>query len=463
MSKDSKGRAIGVGRQDWEIRDSAEEEGIPLYDGITITDNARSAAFDAQERKGWKQVTDLVATGQFRGIAVFDADRAARDGWIGESLIKLVRDLGLKGFTVWSPVRSFDLSTRAGVSAWRRAIDAAEEEVLIIRRRTKIALKHRAMSGQLTNGQKRAFGFLDRTTNTHEPNEAIAIEEASADLVEGEATVPAIVDRWAEAGIVTINDLPFNYPRVRDVLLRPINAGIIVASGAERGRLPGRSIIAEDLYREVTAFFSSLGPGRPPSREYLLSRLSILRCADCKSRMHGYRNTAKSKLTYICSYNSSAPKRQGCRRSILMTGVDEEVKAKTLAWWSDPRRAQRDHLYIAQREAKDKKLLDKISLIEDRIVALTTRLSLPPEKYEEAVVSLTRQKDRLSAQLSSAATPAVLERVTHERAVKMWNSSLQNRREMIKAAIRTIYVSRHERPEGEVMSFQAERLSWEFW
>ncbi|WP_159944067.1 MULTISPECIES: recombinase family protein [unclassified Nocardiopsis] len=464
-SKPSKRRkVVSVETQDFFIRDHCEEAGELLYDGPTIVDPDMGAAFDAEDRPGWLRVMKLLETCQYGGIAVRDADRAARDGWIGEQVIRLVRQRNLKGFRVVSPIVTYDLSTQEGASEFRKAIDDAEKEVDRIRRRTAQALRHKAMVGEPTSGQRRVFGWLDKPNGVHEPSEAAAILQASLQVVsEPDFSMADLVDEWADQGIVTINGLPFTHSKIKEILLRPSNAGAITASGSERGHLPGEPIVSNELYREVVAYFAANNRGRPPSQQYLMNRLNILRCSRCKSRMSGGKPHSKAKLAYICTHNSSAHKRRGCKRSVQMAGVDAFVAEKTLAWWKDPQRAVRDHLYVLQTSPEERRLRTQIDMVDERLVSLTTKLDLPTERYEYAVQVLQDRKAKLSAKLAELQKPAKIKEVTSAHVDRLWNSSWESQRKMIKAAIRTIWVDAHVPRKGVRRSFQPERLRVEYW
>jgi DNA invertase Pin-like site-specific DNA recombinase len=455
-------KVISVETQDFFIRDHAEEHNLPLYDGPPIVDKDKGAAPDAKERPGWKRVMELVATCRYGGIIVRDADRAARDGWISEQLIRLVREKNLKGFRVVSPVVTYDLSTQEGVSDFRRRIDEAEKEVYLIRRRTAMTLKHKALMGETTSGQKRVFGWLDKPNNVHEPTEAEAIDTASRMLLFEDAEVIDILDVWEKHGILTIHGLPFDNGKLRSVLCRPSNAGIITAGDREVGRMPGKPIVEEDVYRAVVAHFATITRGRKPFRTFLLSRLDVLKCDDCDSRMGG-EGPDKGYAAYRCSHKKSARRRQGCGQRVDMDHVDALVKAKTIAWWSDPARAVHDHEVLVPVDPEAQKLHEQLNAIEDRIQLLLTKLDLSPNRFDVSMEALARMRDNLIVRLGALPEAPVLEKVTRERAVKMWGEGPKVRREMIKAAIREIRVKPAELTQGRRRVFNPDRLVWKFW
>ncbi|MEV6817789.1 recombinase family protein [Nocardiopsis dassonvillei] len=465
-SKPRKGKRkrISVEEQDFEIRDHCEEAGETLYDGPTIVDRDHGAAYDAEEREGWKLIMQMVETGQYGGIAVRDADRAARDGWISEQLIHLVRRKGLKGFRVVSAVVSYDLSTQRGVSDFRAAIDAAERELMLIRSRTAVALKQKAIAGEVTGGTRRIFGWIDKYEGVKEDSEAAALADAHKRILEdSEFQMADLVNEWADEGIVTVNGLPFTHEKLKDALLRPSNAGLITAGGKVRGRMPGEPIVDEETHHAVVAHFASVTRGRPPRNQetFLLSRLDIIRCPDCKSRMHGGRNAGQP--VYICSYNSEAPKRRGCRRSIQAAGTDAVVTEKVLEWWKDPARASRDHLFILKTSEEQEKLLRQIDMLDARIEALTLKFDLPADRYTRALDTLASRREGLAKSLEALRTPVARASVTSDYVDRLWNSSHKDRQKMTKAAIRSIHVSKYVRPKGPVVTFQPSRLSFEYW
>lgn len=441
-------QTIGVDRQWKIIQLHAEDERLPLRPDGPIMDNDRSAMFDAAPRPGWDEVMALITTGRYGGVIVFDADRAARDGWMGEQVIKLVRDKNLKGFRVISPGDAYDLSTPDGVSAWRRAIDGAEREGIKIRYRTTAALAEKAQEGELTGGPPRRFGFLDAYENLHHPKEAQALRDAAPRILSDES--PRLVAENIKAqGIRTTSGLEIAPKHLKELLLRPLNAGIITA-GATRGQLPGEPILTVETHEALVAHYAKQRRGRPavPNR-YLLGGIDVLFCGRCDSRMGGSPTKNRQGHEYIyyrCRYGRNTDRRSGCFQSIAATRLEELVRDYTIARWSDPLARRKDAARLAALDERVGEAQARLRRVEVSLFSVQTKVREMGKEddpfYQRLMASDIDERERLLAELDELVdeTPrAAL--VTPERAAEMWDErDLAGRQQMISAVIAKVRV-----------------------
>ncbi|GAA4908353.1 recombinase family protein [Streptomonospora salina] len=464
ISRDAKGRETGVNRQDEEMRFASEEQKVALLDR-TFKENDMSAAWDAPERPVWTKVFAMLESGDYGGLAVWDVDRAVRDGWLGESLIRMVRQRGFTTFLIWSPDDRYDLATDKGVTDFRDAVNRAEREIFRLRRRVKVTMRTKARHGEILGGSPRRFGFIDVYANEHHPAEADAMRRAAAWLLDKSWTVRQCLEKWEEEGIRTVTSvyktgkrkgqtrggLNFDHAKFRDVMMRPINVGVITADGKSVGRLEGDPIFDQRTYDRLIAYFTARTRGRPvqPARDSLLGGLQLVWCSGCRSTMTaGWVKASQGhrRHTYRCNYNGQAPRRAGCYQVITASNLEAMVVEATLAWWADPDRGKRDAAMLATMTSERKRLEEQVANLDASVDALMTKMasgSLPADRFQTTLDTFTAQRAPLATRLEelrSADTQAHAV-ITPERAAQMWEAaSLEERQHMVTAAIREVWV-----------------------
>ena len=114
--------------------------------------------------------------------------------------------------------------------------------------------------------------------------ERVALEEATRAALAGIEPV-TIAKEWNAGDLRTVNGKSWSAVAVREVLLRPRNAGLIEHEGQLVGRMPGDPIVKEEDFLRLRAKFAGRKRGRPPGVAYLGS--GIVGCEVCGRTVNG--------------------------------------------------------------------------------------------------------------------------------------------------------------------------------
>lgn len=240
-------------------------------------------------RPGFRAALAMLADGRADGLVAYDLDRTVRDPRDLEDLIDVI-EASRPRIRVESVTGSLKLANDADITMARVMVAVANKASRDTARRVARARLRQAESGQYGGG-KRPYGF-DRDGVTVRPAEAAEIARA-ADAILAGVSLRQVTASLRSRGVPTSTGATWDSQTVRDILLRPRNAGLMVhratATPAGRpytdaeivGRAPWAPIVAESSWRAVCAVLTDParrnGPGNTP--RWLGSR--IYRCGVC--------------------------------------------------------------------------------------------------------------------------------------------------------------------------------------
>ena len=276
ISQDREGTEVGVDNQTQATRALADRLGLTVV--ATFTDNNIGASTRSRrERPGFAAMLAAADRGEFDAILAYSNSRLTRRPLEFESLITLHAQRGTAIRTVVSG--DDDLSTADGrmTARIKAAADAAEAE----RTGERVAF---AQAAKLAKGEdiggRRPFGFEDDRVALREP-EAALIRLGARMIVEDGATIYAVARAWDAAGI---RPERWRSQAVRDILIRPRNAGRLVVGGVE---YPGDrpQILTDVEYRDLLAALAlNVKPRRGPKPQ-TTSAVTVVRCGVCGARV----------------------------------------------------------------------------------------------------------------------------------------------------------------------------------
>lgn len=238
-------------------------------------------------RPGFRQALDLLADGEHDGFVALDLDRAVRDPRDLEDMIDVAEQYRVPVETVNGSLR---LNNDADITNARVLVAMANKASRDTARRVSRARKLQAVNGEFGGGP-RPYGF-DPDGVTGRADEAAVILECSNRLVQG-ASLRELAADLRRRGIPTATGLDWTGEALREVLLRPRNAGFMVYKGEEIAKAPWEPIVPVETFRAVQAILNDpdrrTGPG--PAPKWLGS--GLYRCGACAADPTSKRNGDK--------------------------------------------------------------------------------------------------------------------------------------------------------------------------
>ena len=246
-------------------------------------------------RPGFRSMLEDLMTGRANAILAEDLDRLMRQPRDGEDLLDAVE---LSGATCRSLSGSLTL-TGGGTDAERftARILAATANKSSADTARRVADARERLAGQSWHGGQRPFGYrhdpdapkYHKTLITDEA-EAAVIRQAAADVLDHGTSLKAIARDLRDRGVPTVTGTAWSASTLRDILVKPTVAGIVVSGGAELAA-PWPAILEPDRWRRLRDTLTD--PGRRTNGQtgnaprWLVSKMALCGiCADGKATVH---------------------------------------------------------------------------------------------------------------------------------------------------------------------------------
>lgn len=239
ISSDPEGLAHGVERQEADCRALADGLGFEVTRVFTENDTGASTK-SRKPRPLYRELLDGASSGRFDVILAYSNSRLTRRPAEWEELIRVVERTGLSIHTVVSGRADFSTADGRAVARTIAAWDAAEAERTA--ERVKRAKQDAVVRGEWRGGP-RPFGYGPDGV-TVDLQEAAALERAADAIIAGR-TLAAAAREMREAGVTTTRGRkPMTPLALRDILLRPRNAGLLeVGEYTADGKRTGAKIV----------------------------------------------------------------------------------------------------------------------------------------------------------------------------------------------------------------------------
>lgn len=276
----------------------AERLGLQVVAELIEPESTSATKNRGRDRKRWKELLELVASGQVRAVVAYKTDRLNRGG--GPGWAPLLEAFEAQGVDVDRAVatagsgfvREFEIGIRAAMD--REEAKKLSERMLAIRARE-------ASAGKPTYGGARAFGY-DAGGQAIVPTEAELIREAARRVLQGERPW-SICREWNTRGLTTTAGGPWIDRTLRGVLVRPRVAGLREHKGVVVGEAGWAPILDRDTWDRVKSALDRK-PRTPAVRTFALAGYAYCHC--------GKRLASASwggKRGYICRTGED---RSGC-------------------------------------------------------------------------------------------------------------------------------------------------------
>lgn len=347
-----------TGRQLALIKAHAARRGLDLPDHLIFVDNGRSGwqkpGGPPPHRPEWDQMIRLGKAGMFGGLLTWKVDRFTRNPRDGEDLADLT--LVLDG----PECSRMDLRTAAGLSTFRKQVEAAANYSHEISEKVRAAFSDMLAHGYRIGGSGRMFGFellsdyefpdidwddVDPEARFVSPaavvieDEAAVVRHWAAMLLAGE-TSAAMAAYANERGFTTTRGGKWDDSNLIRTLANPIYGGYLAYKGEIVGTLANvEPILDEQTYRDVKAKLDARRQGTQPTGIHLLT--GALHCAnpDCqrKGTMAGFLRWETGERRYVCNRRGKVP---GCGMTVSALPVEAIIRDHVIARASNRRRQQ---------------------------------------------------------------------------------------------------------------------------
>lgn len=279
ISRDKEGAGLGVDRQESDCRALAEHLGWNV--AAVFIDNDISA-YSGATRPQYRAMLEAVRAGAVQGVIAWHTDRLHRRATELEEFVTVAEAHHLQIQTVTAG--TIDLSSASGRMIARMLGAAAQHEVDHARERMRRAKAQMAADGKYRGGP-RPYGY-EADGLTVRDDEAAVIREATAAVLAGR-TLAAVARDLIDRDVLTSRGKPWTYQRLRDVLIRPRNAGLLHHGRSDRGEAeivgPARwpAIVDEETWRAVYSLLTDSSRRTQQGNEPRWFGSGLYRCGLC--------------------------------------------------------------------------------------------------------------------------------------------------------------------------------------
>lgn len=474
ISQDRTGAGLGVERQREDCEGLAERLGCNVVE--VYVDNDVSAFRKGKKRENYERMLADLAEGKATVVIVWHTDRLHRSVTELEGYIDMCEKRGVTTHTVQAG--ALDLASPTGRMVARMLGNVARYESEHKGHRVARARQQKAMAGEWAGGI-RPFGWgvptgemkkkIDRKTGEEievpeldmtkiVPEEAEALRHWTDEILSG-GSIRSLVKWCADKGILTTRGNPVSHTDMRDMLLRPRNAGIAVYKSEEVGRGQWEAIVEETKYRAVAAILKdpsrTTTPGATP--KWLGSLLYRCGRGDCPHFVYVTQSGGRRYPSYRCQ----SPHGGGRRAETVDQYVEDTVVERL------ERDDAEDLLLPAPDDVNVAGLQAEAEQIRRRMKNLgglfgAGQLELEP--FTEGMDTARAQLDGVTVQLARAATRDPLAGLVGAPDVrKAWKAlGLDRQRAVLRSLVEvTLRTPRPGRmPDGGYFDYDAVVFSW---
>lgn len=450
ISSDKTGKAAGVERQEADCRALADRLGLTVLH--VFVDNDLSA-YSGKPRPGYIKLLAAMEKGEIGTVLAYHQDRLQRSPVELEEYVD-VSELG-KVTTHTVLAGHIDLSTPAGRFNARIIGAAARYEVEHMIERQRDAKLDAAKAGQFLGGQ-RPYGFENKRTSLRD-DEAKHIREWAKAITRGASFNSVAVD-MNRRGILTQHGKTWNALKIRNILIRPINVGIVHHKGIDY-KAQSPAILTPEEWGGLMAAISasrrrSPHPGR--CRKYLLN--GFLFCGVCGKKLFHKSKQQRDgsyKPTVACGKNDPTTGLwHGCGGVSRMVAPIEDLVLDAVAY-----RLSSPEFGVALKVQKDN--AKTINDLQQRQAQLEVKINEATEDYYKNNL-LTREEFQRTKQLLDAELAATTKQIAAEYSDQLnidldltgdirgalELAPLVKRREILFSLISKIYVDPRPKVEG---------------
>lgn len=274
ISEDRTGAGLGVQRQLEDCQALAAAQGWDVVE--VFTDNDISA-YSGKARPGYRKMLSAMEAGGVDVVAAWHTDRLHRSPLELEEYISLSEKHGVATRTVQAG--ELDLSTASGRMTARIHGAVSRQESEHKSERIQRKAQELALAGKWMGGS-RPFGwqFVDGGPVIDEAESAI-IREAHSHVLAG-LSLGSFIDSLAERGVKTARGGSWSYATLRQMLMRPRNAGLAEWKSEIVGTSEFPAIVERHVWEATCSVLTDPARRRSTTNKvkYLLAGIALCEC-----------------------------------------------------------------------------------------------------------------------------------------------------------------------------------------
>jgi site-specific DNA recombinase len=278
-------------------------------------------------RPGFDSILTRIRERVSGGFLAIDLDRVVRDPRDLEDLIDTVSLAGANVRSLTGSITFTDGGTSAEQTQARIMLAIAKKSSDDTSRRVAAARERQAHDG-IWHGGKRPFGFEDDGITIRE-SEAQEIRRIARKVLAG-VSLRAVTQDLRARQIPTVKGGAWNPTSVKDIMIRPRNAGYMVYRGVELSKKgPWEPILQEDEYRAVCARLTVRRASSGRAARWLGSGIYFCTC--------GGRVSAHQQKTRPARYRCKDTGLMGGQHTSRLTGhMDRYIEDIVIEWAAQP-------------------------------------------------------------------------------------------------------------------------------
>lgn len=321
ISDDKAGEGLGVQRQKDDCKALAAREDYYVH-GVYV-DNDFSAYSGKKKRPGYHDVIAAIEEGSVDMVVTWDLDRLHRNTMEAQQFFLVCKRHSVDIHTVTSG--KLNILTSGGMLHVGLLGEIARYESAHKAERIQRAQEQKAMKGEWLGGS-RPFGWqLVGGAPMLDEQEAAIVREAHAHVLAG-YSLGSFIEALRDRGIPTARGGDWSYATLRQMLLRPRNAGLAAWHGDIVGPSVFPPIIERHVWEATRAVLTD--PARRRSRsnkvKHLLAGIAVCECLRPVKSGQIRDRKGIAHMIYRCS--KSGPGHVSKR----MSYVDEHVERQIL-------------------------------------------------------------------------------------------------------------------------------------
>ncbi|MEV0360060.1 recombinase family protein [Nocardia sp. NPDC050697] len=450
VSRDKTGARLSVERQEADCRDLAQRLGVSIV--AVLVDNDMEA-YSGKPRPGYKRLLELMRSGGIATVISWHTDRIHRNPLELEEYLVVSDEGSVNTQTVKSGL--LDLSTPAGRLMARNMAAFARYEVEHMKERLQAAKLQKAKEGEFRGGQ-RPFGFEPRRVALRDEEAQIVLAMTRA-VING-SSYNAVAYEYNRRGVLTQHGKTWNAIKIKNLLERPINAGLDEHKGVLR---PAKSpaIVSPGEWQALQVAIErnrrkSPHPGR--CRKYPLN--GRIFCGNCGKKMFHKRKQQRDgtyKPQVACGKSDPTTGLfTGCGKVSRMVAPIEDLVFESVAY----RLASPEFgMALKMQESNARSIEDlrtRSAQIEARIAEATedyyTNNLLSRDEFQRIKIQLDAAAEGVSREIASEYSQRLSVDLDLSGDIKqaLANANIAKQRDVLSALGLTVYVDPRPKEKG---------------